>query len=82
MHRCGNYLRMGSTQQLPGTRVAARQDRQRPITSMSQRALNPFFFFYCYAHKILKWMEINVRHKNGWAAWLSGLHPPTEERGE
>lgn len=36
VHRCGNYLRMGSTQQLPGTRVAARQDHQHPITSLSQ----------------------------------------------
>lgn len=39
-------------------------------------------FFYCYAHKILKWMEINVRHKYGWAAWLSSLPPPAEEHGE
>lgn len=36
MHHCGNYLRMGSTQQLPGTRVAACQDHQHPITSVSQ----------------------------------------------
>lgn len=41
-----------------------------------------FFFFYCYARKILKWMEINVRHKYGWAAWLAGLHPPTDEHRE
>lgn len=45
MHRCGNYLRTGSTQQLPGTCVVACQDPSTPHYFYVSTSAEPSFFF-------------------------------------